>query len=105
MALPWDHASLIVTLWPRLSSSFTTSAGMRFSIDRLPGKAGLGQKEDAKCVDGLLNVYAEIDSVKEDMERPLVLAIAAGGAKYHEGLAVLGDQRRGQRGPGTLSGR
>jgi hypothetical protein len=36
-----------------------------------------------------LQVHAEIDVVDEELQRPLVLLIAAGRAEHHERLAVL----------------
>ena len=57
-------------------------------------------------VDGLLQVHAEMHHVQEELERPLVLAVAAGRAEgdvWEAGL--LGESYGGREcGAGTLAG-
>ena len=47
-------------------------------------------------VERLLHVHAEVDHVQEELERPLVLLIAAGRAKGQPRLPVAQRQRRGE---------
>ena len=58
---------------------------------------------DGRRIQGFLNVHTEIHVVEEELQRPLVLTIAAWRAKDHKRLTVSGNQRRSQRGAGAFA--
>src|ERR1041385_8289458 len=67
-------------------------------------RAGEVQGVEGGRVDGGLKVHAEVDDVQEELERPLVLLVAAGGAEGHVRLAAAHGERRGERGARALAG-
>ena len=54
-------------------------------------------------VECFLQVHTKVDVVEEELERPLLLRVAAGCAERHEGIAALRNKRGCQRRAGTLA--
>ena len=60
---------------------------------------------DERRVDRRLQIHPEIDDVEQELQRPLVLLVAAGRAEDHVRPAVARRERRRQRGPRPLARR
>src|SRR5262245_39563949 len=54
--------------------------------------------------DGLLEVHPEVEDVEEELERPLVLVVTAGGTERHPGATLAEGDRGGEGRPRPLAG-
>ena len=59
---------------------------------------------ERRGIQRLLQVHAECHIVEEELHEPLFLAIASRGTEDHEGLALAGDQGRGEGGARAFMG-
>src|SRR4051812_1022067 len=76
----------------------------RLGAARVEG-AGEVRRRERGCLDRLLQVEPEVGVREQELQRPLVLPVAAGRAPREVRLSVAQGERRGERRPRALAGR
>ena len=103
---PSDHGGVTVTSWPRARSS-STDVVAEALLDEQRARDELAREErrdqvlgvEVGRVDRLLQVQPAIDVVEEDVQRPLLLLVAAGRAVREPRLAAAQHEPRRERRP------
>ena len=100
---PSDQSGSTVTSWPRARrSSITARPNLASSVQRPRHEAARVEGRDQvvgvelRRVDRLLQVQPSIDMAEEDVERPLLLLVAAGRSPGEPRLAVAEREARRQ---------